>query len=46
MSTKEIPLFIMASELTIFNKRHPEYKKFERVYYQDGEQAGYLAYKD
>lgn len=46
MRTKETPLFIMVSELTIFSQRHPEYKNFKRVYYNDGEQAGYLAYKN
>lgn len=40
------PLFVMESELTIFSKRNPEYKTFKRVYYKDGELAGFLAYKN
>lgn len=41
-----IPLFVMESELSTFSKRNPDYNEFKRVYYKDGELAGYLAYKN
>lgn len=36
-------LFILASELTVFTFRHPEYKHFERVKDKTGEVVGYNA---
>ena len=43
---KEIPLFVMESEMTIFSQRNPEYNYYKRIYYKNNILAGYLAYKD
>lgn len=46
MKKVEVPLFIMESEVGVFQQKHPEYSYFVRVYYKDNTLAGYLAYID
>ena len=43
---KEIPLFVMESEMKVFSQRHPECEYYKPVYYNDNTLAGYLAYKN
>lgn len=38
------PLFILASEASVFVARHPEYTHFERVKDNTGELVGYNAF--
>lgn len=38
------PLFILASEVSVFTARHPEYTHFERVKDTTGELIGYNAF--
>lgn len=38
------PLFILASEVSVFIARHPEYNYFRKVKDRTGEIVGYTAY--
>lgn len=38
------PLFILASEVSVFIVRHPEYTYFKKVKDKTGELVGYEAY--
>lgn len=39
-------LFILASEVSVFTARHPEYTNFEEVKDKTGELVGYMAYPE